>query len=193
MWLCNNRYINYEVHSTGEIRDTVLGNIINPKKNRSGYLTVYLPYAPCRCRKRTGEKVYTHTLHRVVAAVHLPPPRLGQTIVDHIDGDRTNCDVTNLRWLSPSANNYNRRDTRGYSSHKYQNGVTAKAPVGFVFPVIWVRGAKNKRFRIYGAPVLLEHALEVSKLIRENLIALMCQNPLCSSAGLLSLHSHVRK
>ena len=74
MWLCSERYLNYEVHTSGVVRDTYFGNVIIPKRNRSGYLTVYLPYAPCRCRKRTSEKIYTHTVHTVVAAVHLPPP-----------------------------------------------------------------------------------------------------------------------
>ena len=185
MWLCNERYDNYEVHTSGAIRDTIFGNLITPKKNRSGYLTVYLPYAPHKCRKRTGEKVYTHALHVVVATVHLPPPKLGQTIVDHQDGTRTNCDVVNLRWLSPSANNYNRRDTRGYSSHRVTNGVTAKAPAGFVYPVTWVRNERNQRSRVYGEQVPLDKGLEVAKLIRENLITLMCQNPLVSTLELM--------
>ena len=186
MWLCNERYNNYEVHTSGAIRDTIFGSKIIPKKNRSGYLTVYLPYAPHKCRKRNGEQIYTHALHVVVAAIHLPPAKLGQTIVDHRDGNRTNCDVSNLRWLSPSANNYNRRDTRGYSSHSVRNGVTGKAPVGFIYPVIWVRNQKNQRSRVYGAPVPLEHGLEVTKLIRENLITMMCQNPLVSTAELMA-------
>ena len=186
MWKCHERYLNYEVHSSGMVRDTIFGNTVEPRKNRTGYLTVYLPLAPLRYYKRNGEASYTHTLHVVVATVHLPPPQLGQTIVDHKDGTRVNCCVQNLRWLSPTANNYNRRDTRGYSTSKYKKGKLTKAPDGKVFPVIWVRDHLNKRSRVYGRPVDLGNALETSKLIRENLISLLIAQPFFTAADINS-------
>ena len=181
MWKCAIKYCNYEVCDNSQVRDTILGNLVTPRKNRAGYLSVYLPYAAPNYFKRNGEASYTHSLHVVVADVHLPPPKYGQTIVDHINGDRTYCSVTNLRWLSPSANNYNRKGTRGYSGTKFEKGEMIKAPDGHVFPVVWVRNADGKRERRYSRPVKREHALEVAKTIRENLIALMCANPFMSS------------
>ena len=84
MWSCNAKYMYYEISRTGEIRDTILELPVPHKINRDGYITVYLPYAAPRCRRRNGTRVYTHTLHTVVADTFLPPPKIGQTIVDHI-------------------------------------------------------------------------------------------------------------
>ena len=188
MWSCCPKYEYYEISEAGEVRDTILGLTIEPKINRAGYLTVYLPYARPRCRKRNGEFKYTHSLHTVVANTFLPPPKLGQTIVDHIDHNRLNPHKNNLRWLSPAANNYNRSTTRGYYTTKYEDRKIIKAPMGHVFPCIWVRDQEGKRSRVYNPAIPLADAPTVVKLIRENLIATMIESPLSSSADLIFSH-----
>ena len=74
MWCCSERYMHYEISDEGCVRDTIFGNVVKPKVNRQGYLTVYLPYASHNYRKRNGECSHTYTLHTVVAHVFLPPP-----------------------------------------------------------------------------------------------------------------------
>ena len=52
----------------------------------------------------------TYLKHRLIAATFLPNP-LNLPEVDHIDGDKTNNDISNLRWVSRSENCRNRRRT----------------------------------------------------------------------------------
>ena len=57
-----------------------------------GYLQVYL----------SGIRI-PQLVHRLVAEAFIPNP-LGLRDVDHIDGDRTNNNLTNLRWVSHKEN-----------------------------------------------------------------------------------------
>ena len=186
MWSCSEKYMYYEICENGAVRDTILGLDVPHKINRHGYLTVYLPYAAHRCRRKNGTLVCTHTLHTVVADTFLAPPKLGQTIVDHIDGNRQNPHRRNLRWLSPAANCYNRKTVRGYVSTKYENKKIIEAPEGSVFPCTWVRDAEGKRSRVQGDAVSILTAPSICKAIRVNLINLMCANPLLTSKELIA-------
>ena len=74
----------------------------------SGYLCVTIPY-------REG-----CSIHRLVAEAFLPNP-LGLRDVDHIDGNRTNNNPTNLRWVThkENCNNPNTKYKHVYSgSHR---------------------------------------------------------------------------
>ena len=53
---------------------------------------------------------HTYLKHRLIAATFLPNP-LNLPEVDHIDGNKTNNDISNLRWVSRSENCRNRRRT----------------------------------------------------------------------------------
>ena len=75
----------------------------------SGYLQVSV-----------GRICNTSLVHRLVAETFLPRP-LGATDVDHIDGDKTNNRVENLRWVShkENCNNPNTKYKSVYSgSHR---------------------------------------------------------------------------
>ena len=74
----------------------------------SGYLAVTIPY-------REG-----CSIHRLVAEAFIPNP-LGLRDVDHIDGNRTNNNPTNLRWVThkENCNNPNTKYKNVYSgSHR---------------------------------------------------------------------------
>ena len=64
---------------------------VKPRLGGWGYLAVTIPY-----RKDCF-------IHRLVAEAFLPNP-LGLRDVDHIDGDRTNNNLTNLRWVTHKEN-----------------------------------------------------------------------------------------
>lgn len=64
------------------------------RKNKTGYFYVNL------CR---NGKTKTITIHRLVAIAFIPNPN-GYKCVDHIDTDRTNNHVSNLRWCTHEMN-----------------------------------------------------------------------------------------
>lgn len=47
---------------------------------------------------------YHSLIHRLVAEYFLPPPIKGQTVVAHLDYDKLNNRVTNLKWMTPEEN-----------------------------------------------------------------------------------------
>lgn len=53
---------------------------------------------------RKGDKVHYFRVHRLVAIAFLPPPLSGQTQVEHINCDKRDNRVQNLRWCSPKGN-----------------------------------------------------------------------------------------
>lgn len=83
----------YEVSDAGVVRNTSTGKMLTPWRNKhGGYLTVRL----YRDRKQLDRLV-----HRLVAAAFIP---CTEREIHHIDGDKTNNKVSNLRWVSRSEN-----------------------------------------------------------------------------------------
>ena len=94
MWLpIDNQY---SVSDDGHVMNTRTARILRPEDDRRGYERVSL-YG--RHQK----------IHRLVAARFLPAPTEEGLLVDHIDTDRKNNNVTNLRWVSHRVNSLNRR------------------------------------------------------------------------------------
>lgn len=79
--------------------------------NAQGYATV------CLCKNNIQKFI---TIHRLVGLTFIPNPD-NKKEIDHIDRDRTNNHISNLRWCSPSENQRNRTTLVG--NNKY-TGVT---------------------------------------------------------------------
>lgn len=106
--------------SIGKNKRTIYTRFLNltPHKNTQ-YVRVIL-------YNDSGDK--TMLVHRLVAEAFIPNPE-NKSIVDHIDADRTNNKVSNLRWVTTKENmnneNYlNYLKTRKRSTPKYKD--TAK-------------------------------------------------------------------
>lgn len=90
----------YEVSSLGNFRKLLSdGSIKNLKTtpNNWGYYTIGL---------RKNGKVKQYRISRLIAEAFIPNPD-NKPYVDHIDTDKSNNRVDNLRWVTPSENSNN--------------------------------------------------------------------------------------
>lgn len=87
-------YPNYSIDENGVCKSTHVSKLLKPRTAGKGYYCYQL-------RNEHGAKnVY---IHRLVAMAFIPnPENLPQ--VDHIDGDKSNNHVSNLRWVTNRTN-----------------------------------------------------------------------------------------
>ena len=87
IWMSINNYNNYQVSSFGRVRSIDTSNILKSNSNASGYMYIALKQ----------NKIWkTHQVHRLVAFAFCSNDN-DYNIVDHIDRNRSNNHVTNLR------------------------------------------------------------------------------------------------
>lgn len=99
---------NYSINENGVVKNNATGIIKKPYKNvKNGYLYVDL---------WNNNKAKKHAIHRLIAEHFIPNP-LNKPTVDHIDGNRTNNAISNLRWATYSEQN-SRFNTHGVRSQK---------------------------------------------------------------------------
>jgi hypothetical protein len=91
-------YTNYEVSNYGNVKNKKTGRILRPAL-RNGYEIVKL------CNEGKIKLLQVHRL--VLIAFEGFSKNVNQKFVDHIDNDRTNNCLFNLRWCSNQENNFN--------------------------------------------------------------------------------------
>ena len=108
-------YPNYGVSDRGFVMNKKKLRILQASADNHGYHHVNL------CENNVRKTLKIHTL---VAKTHIDNPN-GYRCVDHIDHDKTNNSVCNLRWCSSSQNSMNRSkqanttsNYKGVSWHK---------------------------------------------------------------------------
>jgi hypothetical protein len=97
MWLSMIDDDRYEVSDDGQIRNAETGRILK-LRDTNGYKACHIT--------RDG-RTACYMVHRVVAKAFIPMIE-GKNVVDHVDRDKTNNSVQNLRWTDTSTNNRNR-------------------------------------------------------------------------------------
>ena len=90
-------YPNYLIYDDGRVQNKKTKRFLKPNKDNNGYLKLVL------CQNK---KPKTFRIHRLVA-LHYIPLVEGKTEVDHIDRDKTNNNISNLRWCNKSENQRN--------------------------------------------------------------------------------------
>lgn len=94
-------YPNYEISNSGRIkrikrgRHTQPGKILKPILNKDGY------YVACLVENKLSQ---TMTIHYLVMIAFLPPKPEHYDQARHLDGDRLNNNVSNLRWGNAQEN-----------------------------------------------------------------------------------------
>ena len=109
-------YKGYSICSDGVVYSHKTHKIMKLSKNHKGYLQV--------CLTLDGKKV-TKRVHRLVAESFIPNPK-GLPQVNHIDGDKTNNDISNLEWCDNSQNQKHAYRVLGREGH---GGGGGKTPV----------------------------------------------------------------
>jgi len=75
-----------------------------------------------RVNLRKGDKTYTRHIHRLIATTFLPNP-LNKPEVDHIDTNKKNNKVENLRWCFPKENMRNPLTMQHMQDVVYSNSI----------------------------------------------------------------------
>lgn len=84
----------YYVSNYGRFYNDKFKRFIKGRKNSDGYLNVSFCI--------DGVQTY-HKAHRLVAEAFIPNPN-NYPVINHLDGDKTNNNVSNLEWCTSSAN-----------------------------------------------------------------------------------------
>lgn len=118
IWKGIEDYPNYEISSHGRVRSlnykgTGRIGLLKPRINGIGYALVWL------FKDGVGR---TYSIHRLVAKAFIPNPD-GKTEIDHINANRSDNRLENLRWASSSENSQNPITNKRQSVAAYQQYV----------------------------------------------------------------------
>ena len=89
----------YEISNLGNVRNINTGKILNQHLNHEGYK---------RCDLYNNKKRFTKSIHRMIADAFIPNPE-NKECVDHINGNRQENSLNNLRWASKTENGINKK------------------------------------------------------------------------------------
>jgi hypothetical protein len=109
---------NYSISNFGNVKINKTGKIIKPILNQCGYCRIYL--------YKNGKRK-TFSVHRLVALTFVPNPE-NKPSIDHINNDRTNNNVNNLRWCTNQQNQFNKGIAKNNTSGV--KGVYFKKEIG---------------------------------------------------------------
>ncbi len=93
----------YEINRDGLVRNIKTGSYISKSMSSKGYYKLNL---------FIEGKSYNRVLHRLIAQTFIENPNNYET-VDHIDGDKLNNNISNLRWCTLQENNLYYKESGG--------------------------------------------------------------------------------
>ncbi len=144
---------NYEIYEDGTIQNIKSLRMMNFDKDKNGYYKVKL-YNDGKCKLLT--------IHRLLA-LHFIPKIEGKDLVDHINRNREDNRLENLRWVNKSENCCNRNVHK--NSKLKEKYITLSVNKNYTYYLLTMRRHNFiKRFNIK------KYDLEYVKKIRDNII-----------------------
>ena len=124
----------YQINKNGNIWSNTSNRFLKPYYNSGGYLMVSLG------------KVNKYRVHRLIATQFIPnPDNLPE--IDHIDRNRTNNNLENLRWCSQSTNQQNKTKRKDNTSgFKHIDTKCSKRKNGKIYEY-WRIQINNENFK----------------------------------------------
>lgn len=107
----------YEISNLGNVRNAKRKKLLKTRKTSKGYL---------QCAVTLGGKknFKTFKVHKAVAETFVPKDKGNNKLVTHINGNREDNRVENLKWVSQSE-----LTTKAHSEGKMKPGVSQRKPV----------------------------------------------------------------
>ena len=133
----------FDVSDMGNVRKKEDEQVLHRYKGHGGYACVTL----------YGN---TRQVHGYVLKSFIPKPSPMYTMVDHIDRDKMNPQLVNLRWSNAVMNQMNRTGVRGYRTYKYN---TENGPVVKYNPTLTLLG-KQCDLHMFDTPELARAVYE---------------------------------
>lgn len=108
-----NGYNNYLIYDNGDILNTKTNKYKKSSTKDNGYKFIQL---------YKNNKSINLYIHRLVGLHYIDNPE-NKPQIDHIDRDKSNNDISNLRWVTQTENNYNQKKHKNYinntTGHKW--------------------------------------------------------------------------
>ena len=138
----------YLIYENGDIFSKYYNKLMSPQKNKYNYLCLNLKNDEGKCKSMR--------VHRLVALAYIPNLE-NKREVDHIDQNKTNNHVSNLRWATRSENMQNIKQVRRDNTLGEKNIYLKrdKDRISYVFQ----KNIPNQK-RIYKRFKTLEEAIE---------------------------------
>lgn len=108
IWKTIDGYPNYMVSNMGNVKNIKTGKMLKPTISTTGYLQIHL-------WKNNHEKNFK--LHRLIALSFIPNPE-NKPCIDHINTNKMDNRVCNLRWVTHKENNNNPNTIEKHSGTK---------------------------------------------------------------------------
>lgn len=142
-------YPNYLIYPDGKVKNIKTNRILKHKKE------VY-----DRVRLQNEDGVKLKCIHRLIAEHYIPNPE-NKPEVDHIDRNKKNNSIENLRWTTKSENCRNKsKQVNNTSGHKN---------------IYWDRNRKRWSYRVYGKNKYLKYSYSKTEILCYKFIYLMKQ------------------